>query len=492
MTAQYEFSPDEHGLKGLSLDSRLRQVFNEMSPEQVKDLAARLPEAARRHRMLYLRDGQEDVINIMLRPAGVMAGQLAYFHVVTLTILNALKRLADMYIQDFAVREAVPLSPGEEKWLWDTWGPSHQDSNPVFGRLDAMVDLTSPVWKDTLQFVEPNLSGVGGIYLIPTCEHVLEEVVLPALKENAPEVDIEIGQDLREMFIQEVLDHLENIGRSRRNLCLVEPKYAGDGPDELAALAEYYRETRGLNVVHADPSELHLKDGEVWYEDTPIDVAYRDYEVRDLIEMEADEELDAGPMKALFRSNQMISSMAGDFDHKSCFEVLTDPRFARYWTADERRYFRRHVLWTRIVSDRRTTNPQGETVDLLEHVRENQEELVLKPNRSYGGDRVIIGPSASESEWEAAIEEALTGGEAFVAQQLARINVNEFPIVTPEGGVSFEPFYMVMGFAPTKYGVAVLGRASQKQVVNVAQRGGMCGVLIGRHAHQLHGPRAQR
>jgi hypothetical protein len=33
-----------------------------------------------------------------------------------------------------------------------------------------------------------------------------------------------------------------------------------------------------------------------------------------------------------------------------------------------------------------------------------------------------------------------------------------------------------------------LGRASQKQVVNVAQRGGMCGVLIGRPAGRLFGP----
>jgi len=31
----------------------------------------------------------------------------------------------------------------------------------------------------------------------------------------------------------------------------------------------------------------------------------------------------------------------------------------------------------------------------------------------------------------------------------------------------------------------VLGRASQKQVVNVAQRGGMCVVLVGRHGERL-------
>jgi hypothetical protein len=41
------------------------------------------------------------------------------------------------------------------------------------------------------------------------------------------------------------------------------------------------------------------------------------------------------------------------------------------------------------------------------------------------------------------------------------------------------PFYVVMGFAPSRYGLATPGRASQKQVVNVAQRGGMCAVSVG-------------
>jgi hypothetical protein len=69
-----------------------------------------------------------------------------------------------------------------------------------------------------------------------------------------------------------------------------------------------------------------------------------------------------------------------------------------------------------------------------------------------------------------------------------RVPVSEFPVLGPDGKVHTEPFYTVMGFAPSKYGVAVLGRASQKQVVNVAQRGGICAVLIGQVPGRLHGP----
>jgi hypothetical protein len=41
-----------------------------------------------------------------------------------------------------------------------------------------------------------------------------------------------------------------------------------------------------------------------------------------------------------------------------------------------------------------------------------------------------------------------------------------------------------MGFAPSRYGVAMVARASQRPVVNVAQQGGMCAVMVS--AKALH------
>src|SRR5205807_921254 len=141
-------------------------------------------------------------------PLTVLPDQLAYLHFVVLTILNALKRLPDLYQQDFAVRDVLRLAPGEEKWLWDYWGPAQRENNPVFGRLDAMVDFVSPMWKDSLRFVEPNLSGVGGLHLVPTTENIVGDVVLPMLHAHDAQLQLSIGQDIRELLMQEVLDHL--------------------------------------------------------------------------------------------------------------------------------------------------------------------------------------------------------------------------------------------------------------------------------------------
>ncbi len=478
---------EELGLSGLNLAGRVRQALFKLSEPAVRDLVRRMREEAFRRHLIYLRDDAPEAIHVLPSPLTVLPDQLAYINFVSLTILNALKRLPDLYMRDFAVREVLRISPEEEEWLWKCWGPSQLEHNPIFGRLDAMIDFTSPMWKDTLRFVEPNLSGIGGLHLVPTSEAIVADVVLPALQQQDPTLQLEIGKDIRELLMQEVIDHLEAIGRRGQNVCFVEPKYAGSGPDEQEALAKYFHQRHGMRIMHADPSELTLRDGEVFYDGQIVDLAYRDYAVYDLLELER-EGVNVEPMRALFKQNRVISSIGAEMDQKSCWEVLTDPQFLqKYFSAEERQVFRRHILWTRILSERRTALPDGITGDLIPFVREEREALVLKPNRSYGGEGVVIGPSLTQEEWEKAIDRAMADKERWVVQGLATIPVSLFPVIGPDGTVHAEPFYTVMGFAPSKYGLAILGRASQKQVVNVAQRGGMCAVMVGRPA-RLVGP----
>jgi hypothetical protein len=479
---------EELGLSGLNLASRVRKAFDKIPEPTLIRLLQRIRDESFRRHLVYLRDGTRETIPVLPCPITVLPDQLAYIHFVSQTIHNALKRLPELYLQDFVVRDLLRVSPPEEQWLWECWGPSHRENNPVFGRLDAMVDFISPMWKNSLRFVEPNLSGVGGLHLIPTCERILSDEVLPLLRANDRQLQLNIGQDIRELLMQEVLDHLEAVGRPARHVCFVEPKYAGSGPDEQEALAGYFHDRYGLKITHADPAELTLCQGEVCYEGDPIDLAYRDYPVCDLIDL-GKEGVDVEPMRTLFRQNRIISSIAAELDQKSCWEVLTDPQLTqKYFSADERQIFRRHVLWTRLLSSRFTTLPDGQTGDLLDYVRRERELLVLKPNRAFGGQGVCIGHLMSQADWEAAIKRGLADSDRWVVQQLASIPVSEFTVLGPDGKLHVEPFYTVMGFAPTKYGVAVLARASQKQVINVAQRGGMCAVMIGYAPGRLIGP----
>ena len=482
-------SPAEFmGLSGMSLAGRVRQAFFSQDAPGLIDLMTRIRAESLRRHLVYLRDGACDPIRLLPCPITLLPDQLAYAHYVSQLVQSALKRLPELYIQDFAVRDVLRLTPPEEQWLFDCWGPSHQESNPVFGRLDAVIDFSSPMWKESLKFVEPNMSGIGGLHLVPMSERIVQELVFPLLRRQDAQLKLEIGHDIRELLMQEVLDHADALGRRATTLCLLEAKYVSSGIDEQEDLARFYQEKYGLKVLHADPAELTIDGGEVCYQGQIIDYAYRDYSILDLIALQQSG-VNVEPMRLLMRQNRMISSIAAELDQKACWEIFTDPAFTqRYFSPEERQVFRRHILWTRVLSDRPTRLPDGSTGSLLEYVREERETLVLKPNRAYGGDGVLLGLAVSESDWDQAITAALAAPDRWVVQQLAAIPVYEFPVIAEDGQLQTEPFYTVMGFAPSKYGLAIMGRASQKQVVNVAQRGGMCVIAIGHPPERLIGP----
>ncbi len=468
---------EELGLTGRRLHARVQRAFDSLRASDKRRLLEVIARESKARRLFYLRDGRPEVVPLFATPLAVLPDQVGYVHSVSQTLHRALVQLAPLYFEDPRVRQVLELPGPEEAWLRELWTDSHRDANPVFGRLDAVADFAHPHWKETLKFLEPNLGGVGGLQLAPVADELICEVVLPRLRARDPGLELSRTVDVRNQLMEYMLEHLEAVGRRGRTLCFLEPTGADSGPEEQAALAEYFERRYRVKVFHADPAELCLRRGEVCVRDEPIDIAYRDYEVRDLLARAASG-LDVEPMRVLLRQNRMVSSIAAELDAKSCFEVFTDPELVRaHFTAEERQVFRRHVLWTRVVSERVTTLPDGQVGDLLDFAWRARESLVLKPNRGYGGQGVVIGVVTSDAEWSAALEQALRGPERSVVQQMTPLPVYEYPVAGPDGSVYREPFYTVLGFAPTSMGVAILGRASQKQVVNVAQHGGLISVL---------------
>ncbi|MEZ6121976.1 MAG: hypothetical protein R3C49_02230 [Planctomycetaceae bacterium] len=488
-------SPAESiGLSGTTLDNRVRKAVQRVGDGVLARIADRLKADAIANAVVYEREGIEEAVRIMLRPLLVMPEQLSYVENVCLKLVEALKRIPGLYLQHERVRQILAITPEEESWLRESWTPQHQQLNPIYGRLDAVCDFTSAGWQESLLFLEPNLSGVGGIHYSPLAEQLVMRDVVPTLQAQDPELEMRLPRDQRELFVQVLIDHARAVGRESCRLCFVEPKYSHEGPNEQSLLKKHLAERHGLTIVHADPTELRVEGDEVCYEDVAIDVAYRDYEIRDLVALEKEIGRPLEGMRLLFRQNRVVSSLVGDFDHKSCWELMTDETIAAgIFTAEERRLFRRHVLWTRIVGDRRTTLPHGKEGSLLDFAHGNRERLVLKPNRGYGGKGVTLGAATEPAEWDRLITEAAREfshpERSWVLQSVARLPVHEFPVVGPNGTVFEEPFYSVMGFASTENGLGTMCRVSQKQVVNVAQHGGLAAVLIARPPVDLKMPR---
>ena len=470
----------ETGLAGARLAARVHQAMHGIPEAELRVLLGEIDRRARAEHLVYLRDEVEETIRLLATPITALPDQLAYVRAVALALHGALKRLPELYLTDPDVRAILALPSREEDWLRRYWTPAVSEQNTVIGRHDAAIDFGSPDWKESLQFLEPNLGGIGGLHLVPTASRILAEVVLPALRTRDPQLELESGQDIRALLMQDLLDHLEASGRTGRTVCFVEPKYAGYGPDEQRELARYIHAHFGIEVYHADPAELALDGDEVTYRGRVVDLVYRDYAVEDLLELEG-EGVDIRPMQQAFATNRVVSSIAAELDQKSCWEVLGDPVLARrHFSSEERAFFRRHLPWTRLLRPVTTTLPDGSRGDLPEYVVQARKDLVLKPNRGYGGTGVAVGPATDAAEWAALVKAALApGGERWVAQRLVPLPVCQFPVADADGRLHAQPFYVVFGFAPSAYGLAILGRASQTRVVNVAQRGGMCVLVVG-------------
>jgi carboxypeptidase Taq len=481
------------GLSGATLEARIRRAASHVSDATFARIAERLRIDAQANQMVYEHQGIAEPIRLMLRPLLVMQEQLSYVHHVCLQLMEALKRLPDLYLEDERIRAIVAITPAEERWFRDTWTKDHQRLNSIYGRLDAVCDFNGAGWQDSLHFMEPNLSSVGGIHFEPIAEQLVMRHVMPTLVGHDPGLVVELPRDQRDLFIQMLIDHARAVGRNSCQLGFLEPKYVHEGPDEQSVLSDFLSRRHNLIIAHADPRELRVKDDDVFYEDVRIDVAYRDYELRELVALEKEIGGPLDAMRLLFRQNRVVSSIAGDFDHKSCFEVLTEPVLSeRYFSADERRLFKRHVLWTRVLADRRTRLPHDEEGDLLEYACQNRELLVLKPNRAYGGTGVMLGQATEQGDWERALNKAVSTcdpEQSWVVQTATRLPVHVFPIVGPDGRVFGEPYYAVMGFAATENGLGTVCRVSQKQVVNVAQRGGLAAVLEAEAPTELRIPK---
>ena len=425
-------------------------------------------------------DGASQVVPILIRPRMIRAAQESYYHRVCLDLDRAIGRLARLYLHDERVRALLPFTEREDRWLREGLTAIGDQPQTVIARLDANADFADDQWDTQFHFFETNSVGIGGMYYAPKVSEILFDVVVPALQRVEPGLVVKPQADLRALLLERLTNHAHQIGRSGVTTAFVQERGLVGGPNEFPHLVEYLT-AHGVQAVLCDPRDLEVRRGELCCGDLPIDLVYRDAELAMFIAMEAEGD-DLAGLEHAFLRNQVVSSLAGEFDHKSTFEVLTTPELASAFTLDQQRIFRDHVLWTRRIRELHTTAPDGSEIDLLPWLRRNKDQLVLKPNRSFGGYGIVVGPHVDLAQWDDALAAAMSESSAetggVVAQRYVDVRVKDFPVLGEDGSISLEEFYVVCGFLATERGVGILGRASKKRVVNVGQKGGLTGIVV--------------
>lgn len=239
-------------------------------------------------------------------------------------------------------------------------------------------------------------------------------------------------------------------------------------------LARNYFAGCGIRCAICSPDELEYSRGRLRRGDFEIDLIYKRVVIHELL-TRCDE---LHPLFQAYRARAvcMLNSFRCKLLHKKAgFALLTDEANQHWFTAAERVAIQHSLPWTRRVSEGKTKY-QGAEIDLLEFIRRQRQQFVLKPNDDYGGRGIVIGPHATEGEWEAGIAAALQ--HDYVVQEALPLQTEQFPVFN-EHEWALQPMYADVNpflFSGAMDGVMV--RLSDSPIVNVTSGGGETGFFV--------------
>jgi hypothetical protein len=210
-----------------------------------------------------------------------------------------------------------------------------------------------------------------------------------------------------------------------------------DWTEEIAEFPEPYELVRGrlmadgIPTVLTDERFLEFDGDKLSAKGQPVDVVFRGIVLDDVWRARR------GGLRALeqaYEANRvgLLSNFRTVlFDHKRILSLLSDEAYRSRFSSREQRFIDRTVPWTRHVAERQTT--RGDRgVDLIPHLHDNRDELVLKPGGGSGALDVVVGRFHTQARWEGAISRALLEGD-WIVQENVEPPEAVFPRYEPEG-----------------------------------------------------------
>ncbi len=415
----------------------------------VQELEERLFERMRQARLTF--GGR--VLCPFLRPNLVSPAAYDEIRAVCRGVFRAIEKVEERLGEELWDR--VDLTPEERELV--AIDPGYRRSSPT-SRLDSFLTTAS------YEFVELNAESPAGIAYNEVLVDLFLE--LPVVKRFQERWRLRPFH-ARERLLETLLAcYAEAGGRTRPTIAIVDYEEVPTRT-EHHLFREFFEE-KGYPALVCDPRRLTYEGGRLRHEGTAIDLVYRRLLTNELLERKG--ELGALLSAARDRAAVIVNPFRCKAIHKKAvFAVITDDALQPLFTPEERHAIATHVPWTRRVVEGTTTR-DGRIVDLPAHIREQREELVMKPNDEYGGKGVFIGWEMSETEWEDALATALQS--SYVVQRRVALRRESFPELGPEGlhfrdlVVDLDPFVFdgeVEGF---------LTRLSGTSLANVTSGGG--------------------
>lgn len=381
------------------------------------------------------------------------------------TIAAVAERMTSAALEDRSLFEQFHLRSEEERLvrLPGGYAPASAAS-----RLDAFL------LPDSLKFTEYNGESPAGAGYSETLSDIFRS--LPMMEEFKKRFEVHSYPLSAKLLDALITTYVDWGGKSQRpQVGIVDWKEVPTW-SEFEILQERF-EKMGIPVVLADPRELEFDGKKLVAKGKTIELLYRRVLMNDIVARpkECEAIVKAYAAGAVCVANNFRCKIP---HVKTFFAVLTDEQNARFFSAEERELIRKHVPWTRVVADVKTAY-DGEPVELLGYIRENQKKLVMKPSDEYGGMGVTLGWEVDKKYWERAIELALPGGKlakehgSWIVQERIPMRRGVFPHIGKGNKVEFRD--MLVDFAPYLFRGKVAGyltRLSSTSLANVTSGGG--------------------
>jgi uncharacterized circularly permuted ATP-grasp superfamily protein len=381
------------------------------------------------------------------------------------TIAVIAERLTSAALGDVSLFGQFHLRPEEERLARMTtgYGPASTAS-----RLDAFL------LPESLKFTEYNGESPAGAGYSETLSDIFS--ALPVMEEFRKRFEVHSYPLSAKLLDALMATYTDWGGTTKRPQVAIVDWREVPTWSEFEILKDRFEKMR-IPVVLADPRELEFDGKRLAAKGKTIDLLYRRVLINDIVARPAECEalVKAYAAGAVCVANNFRCKIP---HVKAFFAVLTDEKNAKYFSAEERELIRRHVPWTRVVTDVKT-DYDGEPIELLKYIRRNQKNLVMKPSDEYGGMGVTLGWEVEKKKWENAVEQALPGGKlaqvhgSWIVQERIPMRRGAFPQIGKGNKVEYRN--MLVDFAPYLFRGKVAGyltRLSSTSLANVTSGGG--------------------
>jgi hypothetical protein len=400
-----------------------------------------------------------------LRPYFLSPADEARVRSSTETLAGLAEKLVVAALEDEALLGQFHLRPEEERLVRL---PAGRGTASTASRVDAFL------LPDSLKFTEYNGESPAGAGYSEALAEVFKN--LSVMEEFARQFEVHSYPLSAKLLDALMATWIEWGGTNRRpQMAIVDWREVPTWSEFEILKARF--EKLQVPVVLAAPNELEFDGKRLTAQGKKIDYVYRRVLINDIVAKPKE-------CEALVKAYAAgVVCVANNFrckiPHvKAFFAVLTDSKNAKLFTAKEREVIKLHVPWTRVVEDVKTDR-DGESIELLNYVRKNRQELVLKPSDEYGGTGVTLGWEVDEKQWESALEQALPGGKlaeahgCWIVQERIPVSRDAFPYIGAGGKVEYQN--MLVDFAPYMFRGKMAGfltRLSATGLANVTSGGG--------------------